>query len=258
VAVFLVALGAGAAAGAQGIPTPPTIPEPPGLGKPDDMAKFRLVVEGSQNASTTVTGSTDYPPCVYEFNVNNEETWEFARGKGVTMVFERFGKNLTLRRQGHPLGDNTLALVGTVVRTAEGGYNEFGPPPCRGSFPSNQTNCNTSFPVNSPLSLFMNPKGELSLDRTASQSLIDENSDENPAHLCGSDDQNPDTAWYLYSYPYFLNTGLEDLSRKQLFGKRHALVLRGHGYDYQESGSSYVNRVTTTTDVTIRLIRQGD
>jgi hypothetical protein len=203
--VLLIALGAGAAAGAGAIPGAPQIPggQPqvpgvPDLGQPDDKAKFRLVVEGSQHALARVTGAVPIGNCSFEFNVTNDETWKFERGRGVTMVFERFNRIVLMRRQGHPAGDTTLALVGTVARTSAGGYNEIGPPPCRGSFPSNQTDCNTSFPVNSPLSLFWSNKGKLSLDRTGSQGLIDLDDSQNPAQLCGIDDQTLDEAYFLY------------------------------------------------------------
>lgn len=44
--VVLLVASFGARAGAQDIPPPPTIPDLPDLGKPDDMAKFRVVIEG--------------------------------------------------------------------------------------------------------------------------------------------------------------------------------------------------------------------
>ena len=244
--------------GVPTIPGSPEIPEIPDLGKPDDKAKFRTVVEGAQYSEATVTGAAAFGNCTFEFNVVNNEIWSFARGKGVTMVFERFGRIVLMHRKGHPPGDTTLALVGTVSRTASGGYNEQGPPPCRGAFPSNQTNCNTDFPVNSPLALYLSNKRELSLDRTASQELIPNDDSESPAHLCGIDDQHPDTAWFLYSFPFLLETELGELKKRELFGKKHAIVERGDDHYFHTSQPPYVNTETTDTDVTVRFIRLGD
>lgn len=205
-----------------------------------------------------MSGSLPASACTYEYNVHNNETWSFARGKGVTLVFERFHKVVVMSRKGHPPGDATLALVGTVSRTAVGGYNEQGPPPCRGSFPSNQDSCNTSFPVNSPLGLYLSKHGLLTLDRPAGQQLIPLDSSDNPARLCGSDDQNPDTAWFTYDYPYLIKTELGVADKKELFGKKHVIRLSGSGRYELNNYQAFSNTEEDTTDVDLRLIREGD
>jgi len=267
--VAVAALATAVAVNAQTIPPPPDIPSPPDiptgpdLGKPDDSAKFNVTIVGRQQALAKVNGSTFISPCNYELNVQNEEDWNFERGKGVTMVFERFGKIILMRRQGHPLGDTTLTVVGTVKRTATGGYNEAGPAPCRGAFPGNQNDCNELFPVKSPLALIFTRRGVLTVDRTAGQQLLPTDESENPARLCGSDDANPDTAYYQYSFPYMQKLDLDvrhDLNRltkKPLFGNRKHLRLLGTEYDSTTVPGTFTSVTTTETDIEVVLTRRG-
>jgi hypothetical protein len=255
----LAVIACAASAGAQGPPPPPDIPDIPDipdLGEPDDKAKFRLIIEGSQYSYATVSGATQFGPCTYEMNLRNTETWDFARGKGVVLVFERFRRTVVMRRQGHPIGDTTAAFVGTVSRTAAGGYNEQGPPPCRGAFPSNQESCNTNHPVNSPMSLFWTGDG-IGVDLPASQQLIPLDDSANPAHRCGIDDAQPDTAWFQYSYPSILKVQAGPFTKKQLFGKRKGLVATGEANFDQTTGGPYVNTEGTQSSLTVRLARLG-
>ncbi len=245
--------------GAQGIPEPPEIPDVPGLGKPDDTAKFQLVVEGSQKSESSIDGAIQYGECTYEIDIDTEESWNFARGKGVTMVFERFGRVVLMRRQGHPITDTTLAVAGTVSRTVSGAYDEQGPSPqCRGRFAPSQTNCNTTFPVNSPLGLFFNGgNGQLLLDTTPSQGP-ESAATENPAYLCGSDDQHAgDSGWLLYTFPHFLKTKIGRLTKKQIFGTRKAIVIGDSKRAVLNYGQTYTSANITNTDVTARFVRLG-
>lgn len=258
VAVLIICLTA--VAGAQGPPGAPEIPGIPGLGEPDDKAKFRLIVEGNQESEASIDGAIQYAECTYEIDIETQESWTFGRGRGVTMVFERFGRVVLMRRQGHPIGDTTLALVGTVSRTVSGAYDEQGPrPQCRGPFPPLQTNCNTTFRVNSPLGLYFDGRnGQLLLDKTGSQGP-DSAESQNPAYLCGSDPAHlEDSGWLLYTFPHLLKTKLGAMTNQEIFGTRRAIVLGNSRHAVSTYGTTFTSNNVTHTDVTVRFIRLGN
>ena len=78
-----------------------------------------MVVEGKATDTITSQLSGETGTCRYKEDGNVKDVSTYLRGKGATMEFDRYGKEVLIHRSGRE-SDSTLAVVVSTVRTAEG------------------------------------------------------------------------------------------------------------------------------------------
>lgn len=228
----------------------------PGLGRPEAVAKFRVVVEGAQHTKLEVDGNRwrgANPNCsTFSWRYRVSEEWRFLRGAGTIFVFERYRGGLVMfkRQRGAARSfDTSFAAVGDVRRTASGGLRETGGPGCRGESPVSQQGCDRRHPVRSPLALLWTGR-RLTLDRSPASVRL-----RNPADACGN---MPFGSYGLQSpYPLLLRARLTPLTANQIFGRRGALVIAGTTNPLPSELGTEEVVATSDSDmsVTVRLIR---
>jgi hypothetical protein len=197
-------------------PQPPNIPNIPGT----QTERFRMTINGGQHSyfAFSFTLNPDHQ-CRFHAEAQISEHWEFARGRGVVIEFQKLPGGLVLmHRADRPLGDTAFAAPGTLVREVNGFY-DLGPPPCGGTHNfAEEPTCFEEFRVNSDLRLQYTPRrARLSLDRGATRQV------ENPAEKCGTAIGG---AIDLFTWPYpLLSKQWIGLTKKQIFGRQRALKL---------------------------------
>jgi hypothetical protein len=213
-AVALLLLGATVAT-AQ--PQPPDIPNIPGA----QTERFRMTINGGQHSyfafSFTLAPNHD---CQLHAEGQISEHWEFARGRGVVLQFQKLPGGLVLmHRADRPLGDAAFAAPGTVRREVNGFYDLGSAPGCGGQHNfADEPTCFEDFNVNSDLRLQYAPRrARLSLDRGSTRQV------ENPAEKCGT---AVGGAIDLFTWPYpLLSKQWIGLTKKQIFGRKRAFKL---------------------------------
>lgn len=204
-------------AAAQTPPPMPTLPdELDDLLPKADTARFKVTIEGSQQADLDFDyDAAEGVDCSLQGRGRLGETWEYARGKDVVIVFKKLGPGLVLmQRSGRAPGDTAFAATGGVDRTA-GGYVETRTPVVCNSFALSGSQCGAVFPVRSDLRLGW-AAGKLSLE-SGSTSLTKVN----PALACGQIEVwNFDV--FSFRYPA-LSTQKGALSMKRLFKSKRNL-----------------------------------
>jgi hypothetical protein len=252
------------------IPTiPPGVPLP-NLGRPDDTARFNVIVEGFQKSTLTVDGnrfSGRIPGCDFKFEYTITESWNFFRGRGTTFVFERYGPLILFKRLrgGAASNDTSFVIRGGITKKATGGFSETGAPPCRGSRPVSQESCGSHNGIASPVALTWNNR-HLRLERSPSASRY-----KNPAEKCGNSPFG--SVGSTFPYPLLENVTLDEtirirpgrvtfpplrrLSRDMIFGGRRVILLHGLLELESEQTGEVASKTTGETSATVRLVRQG-
>jgi hypothetical protein len=202
-------------------PQPPNIPNIPGT----KTERFRMTINGLQHSyfafSFTLAPNHD---CRLHAEGQISEHWEFARGRGVVLEFQKLPGGLVLmHRADRPLGDAAFAAPGTVRREVNGFYDLGSAPGCGGQHNfGDEPTCFQDFDVNSDLRLQYAPRRHrLTLDRGSTRQV------ENPAGQCGSATGSID----LFTWPYpLLSKQWIGLTKRQIFGRKRAfrLELKDH------------------------------
>jgi len=146
-----IVLGAALVLGLAAAPARAGVPLPH-LPDPTAVAKYKLTVSGAQNVLVDYRFEPPASDCSSVTLGEVSEHWQYARGKAVVLVFERFGGKrgpVLVRRQGRRRGDLAFATQGKLTRAASGSYEEFGPhPPCRSRMELNvDPSCSQPFKV---------------------------------------------------------------------------------------------------------------
>lgn len=196
-------------------PQPPDIPNIPTV----KTARFKMTINGLQHSyfafSFTLNPNHD---CRFHAEAQISEHWEFARGRGLTLEFQKLPGGLVLmHRADRPLGDAAFAAPGTLMREVNGFY-DLGPGPCGGQHNfADEPDCFVEFKVNSDLRLQYAPrKARLTLERGSTRPV------ENPAAKCGESGGAID----LFTWPYpLLSKQWTGLTKRQIFGRKRALKL---------------------------------
>jgi len=208
----LLALAAVApAAQAQKPPRIPSFDTPilPNLPKPDDTVKYKFTLSGSQNISLGFRFDASSPNCRNEQSGEITENWDYKRGKGVVMVFKRYGKNVLLNRQGRKTGDAAFGTTGHLVRIADGSRNT-----CTGGYQKifQDPTCNRNFNVPRDLR-FAYQKGKLIVEASG-------RTYPNPTEPC-----TKEADVITHEYPTFLRA-TSAVTRRSLFGRKKGFKLK--------------------------------
>ncbi len=195
---------------------PPDIPNLPTA----ETARFKMTINGLQHSyfAFSFTLNPDHA-CRLHAEGQISEHWEFARGRGVVLEFQKLPGGLVLmHRADRPLGDAAFAAPGTVRREVNGFYDLGSAPGCSGQHNfADEPTCFEDFNVNSDLRLQYSPRRHrLTLDRGSTRVV------ENPAGQCGSANGSID----LFTWPYpLLARQWIGLTKRQIFGRTRAFKL---------------------------------
>jgi hypothetical protein len=191
---------------------PPAIPNLPKLPtiKPDASARFSLTAIGNQSDKERFTRVPEADGCTLQSEGTLDELWTYARGKGVTIEFEKIGHQIYVQRVGRQLGDTAFATTGEVSRDATGFVYLKSGPSCV-SYPLPDPICGQS--RKAPLDLAISyAGGKLKLKGSGPSQ-----SKPNPMNLCGIFPAGG-TSFNQLTHPFpFLAEQSAKLSAKQIF-----------------------------------------
>ena len=223
-AAILGALAAVPAA-ASSTPTFPPVPEIHiHLPKPSETAKFNVVVEGQATSTLKSQLSGETGPCIYTEDGTVKDVTKYLRGKGATMEFDRFGKEVLIHRRGRE-SDSTLAVVVSTVRTAEGNSSAV---PSRPGEPctvpavdlATTQECGETKNETTAMRMTFTPPA-LKLNITGSGGLVGGFEDR-----CGEDSQTGLQNDFTFAWPTPPKLESGHLTFGEVFGKRKTLVVK--------------------------------
>jgi hypothetical protein len=201
-ALALLGVPGGTARPTSPIPGIPGLPRIPSLPKPDQTAVFDVIVEGEATDHNTSELSGTDAACLVKENGTVDEKDTYLRGKDVKLEFDRYGKQIIVKRnRGGELGDTSLAVKVTVHRTAEGSIsyvpttNVVTCPPA--SDIGTSPDCGVDKHVGgSPAMLLSWNDGRVSLEVTNRTAQLA------PPDKCGEDEQTGITNQLFYAWPH--------------------------------------------------------
>lgn len=239
-------------AAAQVPPTPPPIPNLNHL--PGAVERFQLTVRGTQLGQTSFTW--DPAPGSAVCSLYSEggltESWQFQRGKAVTMEFRKLGGTVVIGRKGRPLGDTAFAAPGTVTRLATGYYQAPNASGCP-TFGFDQADCGKALAARSDLRLeWSNGMLRLKESGPAAQN-------KNPAENCGLVEGAVNFGSSLASaYPILLEQRAKLPSKRIFKSKRSiALTLKPRflaGVNEPNGFTKFTEKLTGSTVVTLKRL----
>jgi len=270
-ALLLLGVSAGPVSASAGVPGIPNLPNIPNikvhLPKPQQSARFDVIVEGKATSKLNSQLSGNTGPCVYTEDGTVNDTTTYLRGKGVVMQFDRYGRELLIHRAGRE-SDSSLATTVATKRTATGGSHAE--PAVRGApctVPPYQLaqnpDCGRTF--QEPAAMVMTWKaGNLGLriGRNAQLGGGPANEDE-----CGVDPQTGLPASFESAWPTAPKLEAGFLSMQRIFGRARVLVVKLRSSDVSHlldttrhvgQGSSIGGTLKESAfnEATIRLVRQ--
>lgn len=225
-AILASGLDAGAA-DASSTPTFPPIPEiHVHLPKPSERAKFNVVVEGKATDSLTSQLSGETGTCRYKEDGTVKDVSTYLRGKGATMEFDRYGKEVVIHRSGRE-SDSTLAVVVSTVRTAEGHSSaepSHPPDPCTVAPTDLSTTPECGETKNEPTKMLMTyDTPTLRLNVSAFGGLTGGGGFED---RCGQDEQTGLQTDFRFAWPTPPKLEFANLPMHAIFGARKALLVK--------------------------------
>ena len=252
---------AGAAAvpaSGEGIPIPEIHIKLP---KPQEVARFNVVVEGKATSTIKSQLSGDTGTCFYEEDGTVKDVSTYLRGKGATMEFDRYGKEVLIHRAGRE-SDSSLAVVVSTVRTAEGESSatpSHPPLPCMVPKEDLSTtkDCNVAKPESTKMQLtYDKPALRLSVIHGVANQFEDE---------CGEDSQTGLQDDFRFAWPTPPPLEFANLSMSAIFGKRKALVVKfvssdrhlpkTQHTDYKGGSIGGTTDESAFNEATVRLVR---
>jgi hypothetical protein len=266
-ATALLAVPTGTAAPHSPIPGIPGLPHIPSLPKPDQTAVFDVIVEGQATDHNTSELSGQDAACLVTENGTVDEKDTYLRGKDVKLEFDRYGKQIIVKRnRGGQLGDTSLAVKVTVHRTAEGSISYVPTVPVVSCPPpsdfSKNADCGTSKPVPGAAMVLGWKGGRFSLDVSRKTQTL------KPVNRCGEDKQTGITNQLFYAWPRPATlSAVQVVPAKQIFDRRirsFAVTmlsspgdrLVGHTVQWNSSPLRGTVKDTAGNHATVRLIRQ--
>jgi hypothetical protein len=265
----LIPVASAAPAGIPGLP--PGIPHVPTLPKPDAKAVFDVIVEGEAKDTNHSQLSGQDAECLVQEDGTVIEKDTYLRGRGVQIEFARYGKTIIVKRnRGGQLGDLSLAVKVTVLRTATGGATyspAFAGAQC--SVPptdlSQNKDCGKSIDFGKSAMVFGYQDNKINLEVSRSTKLggnftID---------TCGEDKTTgvSDELYWAWPHPIELKVG-GFVARSEIFNRRIHVITRtllasdGQFLPKHPEHLTFGKLTGTVTDTgqnkaTIRLIRVG-
>lgn len=238
-AAITVVASLGLAVTARGVSAPPTIPNVP-TAKPGDTARFKLTVRGHQFSKSKFFKTPEADGCSNHIEGTLNETWDFARGKGVTIEFVKYGKRVYMKRAGRQLGDTAFATKGTVRRMVTGFHIIRTGPDCV-SFPLADPSCGQE--VKAPLDLRVDfSGGKISLKHSGPAAAVP-----NPAEKCGLIPLGGTSVDELTNRYPFLGKQSGALSSRQIFKTKKSFEINLEDHFVQPL---YAGGFTTFTEST--------
>lgn len=195
-----------------------------------EAATFRVVVEGSGVANRLVDGDGTNGVCQVSASTNSGETYEYFRGKGVTVMVTRFKgipkSPLIMRRLGQRSFRPTFNVQGWYQGSADGFARRDGPASC---LPVNEkvgdeTECNRKIRRGVEMALNL-AGGKLVLE------LADQELTRLPGKGCGSNAVETMSGWPLLGWGGFPELEPEPLAPGLVFGRKNSFVIRYTGDD---------------------------
>jgi hypothetical protein len=252
-------------AGASSTPTFPPVPEIHiHLPKPSETAKFNVVVEGKAESTLKSQLSGETGPCIYTEDGTVKDVTTYLRGKGATMEFDRYGKEVLIHRSGRET-DSTLAVVVSTVRTAEGHSSAV---PSRPNLPcavppvelADTQDCGTVKKESTKMAMTFNPPA-LKLNVSPGGLLTGGFEDK-----CGEDSQTGLQNDFELSWPTPPKLESGRLTFNEVFGKRKTLVVKLVWSDVHKAKTSHRELPhlgiagtldeSATNEATVRLERE--
>lgn len=254
------------AGSAAGDPTfPPVPPIEVHLPHPQEKAIFDVIVEGEATDTLESQLSGEAAFCLYTENATVKQNLTYQRGKGVTVEFDRYGKEALVHRSGRET-DASLSAKLAQVKTATGG-SQASPsrPPLPCSVPpvdlSQNGDCKKPFRDDGKFILAYEEGGlELTVGQSNGIGSFEKNK-------CGVDPQTGITASSLFTWPALPPLERKPLPINKIFGKKHVLVVRMRSSDVGKEkrekrevtagGLKGFQVESAFNKATVRLIRHG-
>ncbi len=218
----LAAVPAGAAS--TPVPTFPPVPEiHVHLPKPSERATFNVVVEGQATSTLTSQLSGDTGTCLYTEDGTVKDVTRYLRGKGATMEFDRFGKEVLIHRSGRET-DSSLSVAVSTVRTATGHSSAVPSTTAPCTVPavdlSTTQDCGETKLENTKMVMTFEPPA-LHLEVTGVNGLVGNFEDR-----CGEDSQTGLQNDFEFAWPRPPKLESGRLTFAEVFGKRKTLVVK--------------------------------
>jgi hypothetical protein len=259
-----------AAVGGPSIPGLPGVPHIH-LPKPDQKAVFDVIVEGKAKDDNHSQLSGQEGECTVTEDGHVVETATYLRGRGVKVEFDRYGHTIVVKRnRGGQLGDTSLAVKVTLLRTAEGSVT-YAPAVPGAQCPkatdiSKNPDCGKPKTPGGAQAVVLGWKNDrITLDvspNTKRGGLVTDDK-------CGEDAQTgiSDQLFWAWSNPAELSA-VEGLPARKIFNRHiHAIAIkllsprgdRLKPYTRTETFAKLKGTVSDTDDnsATVRLIRQS-
>lgn len=225
-----------------------------------ETATFRVIVEGSGWAQRQVDGDGSNGACQVSASTTSNETYEYFRGKGVTVMFTRFKgvpkSPMILRRLGQRDFRPTFNVRGWYLDSASGFARREGPSSL--CLPVNEevgdeTECTRKIhrPVDMALNMAAN---ELVLE------LADQELTRLPGTGCGSNAVETMSGWPLLGWQGFPALEPQPVAPGLVFGRKSRFVIRYRGEDSEAVDSpnpAFLGRVRETGqhEAIVRFVR---
>jgi hypothetical protein len=259
-------LQAGSAAADSSPNFPPLPPINVHLPHPQETATFDVIVEGDATDTLESELSGESATCLYTENATVNEAFSYQRGKGVTVEFDRYGREAVVHRSGRET-DASLSAKLTQTKEATGGSQAS---PSRPPLPctaepvdlSKNGDCKKPFHDNGKFLFAYEDNGlNLTIDSNNGLSDVFEHNE------CGVDPQTGISSQAGFSWPDLPPLEKGFLPVKKIFGKKHVLVVNLRSSDVgkpkhvkREFSAGFLNGFeieSAFNKATVRLIRVG-
>ena len=188
-------------------------------------AVFRVVVEGSGNAHRQVDGDGSNGVCSVVSHTESDETYEYGRGTGLSVMFTRFRgiprSPLLMKRVGRRSPRVTFNVRGSYRDTATGSATRSGDPvQCQPltEMAGDESECNRR--IRRPLDMALTWDG-----RKLGLEMADPELTRLPGAGCGSNSIETMSGWPMLGWMSFPDLEPKKLPAQRIFGSRRAFKL---------------------------------
>jgi hypothetical protein len=232
------------------------------LPKPSERATFNVVVEGKATDSLKSQLSGKSATCLYTEDGTVKDVSTYLRGKGATMEFDRFGKEVLIHRHGRET-DSSLSVAVSTVRTAEGNSSAVPATTAPCTVPpvdlSKTEDCGTTKTENTKMQMTFEPPAlRLSIIPSLAGNFFEDK--------CGEDSQTGLQNEFEFAWPTPPKLEFGHLTFKEVFGKRKALVVKLLSSDVHKPKTGHRDLLggpiggtldeSAFNEATVRLVRE--
>lgn len=199
-------------------------PLPPGV--KTQKAVFKVVVEGSGDAHRQVDGDGSNGVCTVVSHTESDESYEYGRGTGLSVVFTRFRgirrSPVLMKRVGRRSPRVTFNVRGSYRDTASGSATRSGDPvQCQPltEMAGDESECNRR--IRRPLDMALTWDG-----RKLGLEMADPELTRLPGAGCGSNSIETLSGWPMLGWMSFPDLERKKLPAYRIFGSQHAFKVK--------------------------------